>query len=292
VRVDRLAMPRNLVAVAGRYGREQWMAALPDLVHLIAQDWSIQLGEPFQPGGYTAWVAPVRTETGERLVLKVGWRHPEAEHEAAGLRVWAGSATVRLVASREFDDSLALLLERCTPGTPLRTRPQLEQDTVIAKILKQLWVKPGGDHCFPPLQLMCEQWADRFDKEVSVETLGIDPGLVRAGIALLRELPSTAEKSVLLCTDMHAGNVLAAERQPWLAIDPKPYLGDPTYDPLQHMLNCEERLLSDPHGLVRRMAGLLDLEVERLTMWLFARSVQQATEWPFLAKVAREVAPA
>lgn len=36
--------------------------------------------------------------------------------------------------------------------------------------------------------------------------------------------------STLLCTDLHAGNVLAAGRESWLATDPKPYLGDPTYD--------------------------------------------------------------
>jgi streptomycin 6-kinase len=43
---------------------------------------------------------------------------------------------------------------------------------------------------------------------------------------------------VLLCTDLHAENVLAAEREPWLAIDPKPCIGDPAFDAIQHMLNC------------------------------------------------------
>ena len=42
---------------------------------------------------------------------------------------------------------------------------------------------------------------------------------------------------MLLHTDLHAGNVLAAEREPWLAIDPKPYVGDPAYDVTQHIFN-------------------------------------------------------
>jgi streptomycin 6-kinase len=40
----------------------------------------------------------------------------------------------------------------------------------------------------------------------------------------------------LLATDLHTGNVLAAQRQPWLMIDPKPYVGDPCYDLGQHLL--------------------------------------------------------
>ncbi len=55
---------------------------------------------------------------------------------------------------------------------------------------------------------------------------------------------------MLLATDLHAGNVLRAEREPWLVIDPKPFVGDPTYDALQHMLNCDDRLRADPVGLV------------------------------------------
>jgi streptomycin 6-kinase len=97
---------------------------------------------------------------------------------------------------------------------------------------------------------------------------------------------------VLLCTDLHAGNVLAAEREPWLVIDAKPYIGDPAYDALQHMLNCDARLHADPHGLARRMAELLGLETERLLLWLFARCVQESVDWPQVAEVARRLAPA
>ncbi|MGH8902998.1 MAG: aminoglycoside phosphotransferase family protein [Egibacteraceae bacterium] len=60
-----------------------------------------------------------------------------------------------------------------------------------------------------------------------------DPGAARNGIALIRSLPLTADRSALLCTDLHADNVLAAEREPWLVIDPKRHVGDPTCDVLQ-----------------------------------------------------------
>lgn len=75
------------------------------------------------------------------------------------------------------------------------------------------------------------------------------------------------------------GQVLAAEREPWLAIDPKPYIGDPTYDPLQHLLNCNQRLVADPRGFARRIADLLHLDADRLQLWLFARCVIESAEW-------------
>ena len=58
------------------------------------------------------------------------------------------------------------------------------------------------------------------------------------------------------------------------------------------MLDCSERLATDPHRLARRMAGLLDLDQDRVLLWLFARCVQESPDWPGLADVARRIAPA
>lgn len=225
------------------------------------------------------------------LVLKVAWRHTEAAHEADGLRRWNGAGAVRLHAAEQFNDTSALLLEQCVPGTSLAARSEPEQDVVIAGLLQRLWRDPVPVHPFRPLQVMCDQWADEFEQRALGGRAVLDPGLAREGIGLFRTLPATAERAVLLCTDLHAENVLAAEREPWLVIDPKPYVGDPTYDPLQHLLNCDERLRADPRGLVRRMADLLGLDPERLLLWLFARCVQESPDHPGLAGVARRIAP-
>ena len=63
-------------------------------------------------------------------------------------------------------------------------------------------------------------------------------------------------------------------------------MGDPTHDALQHLLNCDERLTADPLGLIRRMADLLELDVPRLTLWLFARCVQVSMDEPRLRCLA------
>jgi streptomycin 6-kinase len=266
----------------------------------MAERWTLTVGPPFEPGGVAAWVAPARAGDGTPLVLKIGWRHAEAEHEADGLRIWDGDGAVRLIDSHVVGgDTIALLLEACQPGTPLsRLLPRPDQDVIVAGLLRGLWVEPQGTHPFRPLQSLCDLWADEVDSDgvgaQAAPRTALDPGLLRAGVALFRSLPAGTPRSVLLCTDLHPGNVLASTREPWLAIDPKPYVGDPTYDALQHMINFPDRLAADPLGFVARMAGLLDLDAGRLRLWLFARCAVAsfgAFGQPSLAAVARAVAP-
>jgi streptomycin 6-kinase len=262
------------------------------MVAEFADRWSLEVGLPYQPGGRCAWVAPARDRAGRDLALKVAWQHDEALDEADGLRAWAGNGTVILHNSATVASTSILLLERCHPGTPLGgALPEPEQDEIVAGLLRRLWQAPAGGHPFRPLQIMCDAWVAQFRQRLADAPGALDPGLARAGIEMFRTLPATADRQVLLCTDLHAGNILAAQREVWLAIDPKPYLGDPTYDPLQHMLNCEHRLLTDPVGLAHRMADLLDLDSDRLVSWLFARCVQESVDQPALRNVAIRLAP-
>lgn len=293
--VDQLPLPRALAASTDAHGPEErrdWVARLPETVRALAERWELDVGEPYQPGGEVSWVAPARTATGVEAVLKVGWAHPEAAHEAEGLRCWAGGGAVLLLDSWAFDDTSALLLERCEPGDTLAGLPEVEQDVVVAGLLKRLWQGPD-DGPFESLDAMCQQWADEHEAGVAGgEVPGgvddpLDAGIVRAGVEIFRSLPRTADRRALLCTDLHAANILAAQREPWLVIDPKPHVGDPAYDSVQHMLNCPRRLSTDPEGLARRMADLVGVDPERQVEWLFARCVQESLRWPELAPVAR-----
>lgn len=303
--VHEWSLPERLVAAASAAsastttgtttgtGLAAWLTGLPAIVVELERRWTLRVETPFQPGGQTAWVAPARAADGGDVVLKVGWRHPDAAHEVDALREWSGRGAVELYQVEEFDDTVALLLERCVPGTTLAGRPEPEQDEVIVALLCELWRPPPAGHRFRPLLVMCHAWADEFEEKVGRGQAcpDLDAALAVDGIALLRDLPKSAERSVLLCTDLHAENVLAAERQPWLVIDPKPYVGDPAYDVVQHMLNCDERLHTRPRELAARLADLAGLDRDRVRLWLFARCVQESADWPALADVARMVAP-
>ncbi|WP_433290538.1 aminoglycoside phosphotransferase family protein [Pseudonocardia sp. CA-142604] len=283
----------NAVGSDGAAERSGWIARLPATVQDLADRWSLTLGPPFQPGGVSSWVAPARDRAGRDLVVKVGRRHAEGEHEAAGLRVWAGRGAVHLHDVHVDPTTIALLLERCRPGSTLEfARAEPEQDEVVAGLLHGLWREPHAGHPFRSLAQMCDHWADEFETSLAAEPDALDPGLARAGMALFRELPRAAGTQRLLVTDLHAGNILAARREPWLVVDPKPHVGDPAYDVLQHMLNCRERLVADPRGLARRMAELAGLDAERVERWLFARAVQECLGWRWLRPVVTELAPA
>jgi streptomycin 6-kinase len=287
--VATLPMPSNLVAACRGDGRAAWLAALPGEIEAIAAGWAVTLGEPYEPGGQTAWVAPAHSTTYGDVVLKVGWRHMEAEDEAAGLREWNGEGAVRVFADGRHGQTTALLLERCLPGRTLADRPEDEQDTVISTLLRRLWREPADRAAFRPLQVMCEYWADSFERKLARGVVAVEPEIAREGAQLFRSLPESAAVNLLLCTDLHAENVLASEREDWLVIDPKPFYGDPTYDALQHLLNCEDRLLADPVALATRVARLLGLDPERLLLWLYARCIVDSTSWPWTLDLARRL---
>jgi streptomycin 6-kinase len=134
---------------------------------------------------------------------------------------------------------------------------------------------------------MIDFWCE---ETIAQRPLWPDAGLVTEGLRVMKELAQPAPADVLLATDLHAGNVLRAEREPWLAIDPKPFAGDRSYDPVQHLMNCETRLHRDPAGLVERIADLTGVDAERLRLWTFARAAADPrddwtnTRWIDIAK--------
>ena len=268
--------------------RSEWLEQLPDVVGGLERRWSLTPGAPFE-GASCAWVAPVMRADGRPAVLKVGMPHMEGDHELQGLRFWNGDPTVRVLAA---DDQLgAMLLERCEPGTALSTLPESEQDLVIAGLLRRLWRSPCAPHTFRHLSMMTDYWTNETLAQMEHWP---DGGLVREGLALFKELSLTARTEVLLATDLHAGNVLRSEREPWLVIDPKPFVGDPAYDATQHLFNCRARLHADPRGTIHRIANLLDLDYERVRLWTFARAAADPrNDWKFSGSMtlARALAP-
>ncbi|MGH2811697.1 MAG: aminoglycoside phosphotransferase family protein [Actinomycetota bacterium] len=271
-----LIVPERLAATCSRKPEwTAWLNRLPRILLDLEERWGLTFGSPPFDGVEVscAWVAPVTGEDETSAVLKVGMPHFEAEQEIAALRFWDGDPTVRVL---EADDQLnAMLLEACEPGTVLRQLPESEQDVIVAQLLRRLWRIPPSPHPFRPLSVMTAQW--------SAETLADtercpDAGLVEEGLRLFEELPRTASTQFLLATDLHAGNVLRAQREPWLVIDPKPFLGDPAYDATQHLLNCEDRMRSDPEGTILRFSDLLEVDAARVRLWMFARYAAESRD--------------
>lgn len=251
--------------------RQAWLRGLPILVEDLLVRWSLRVGEPFDRAGSCSWVAPVTRANGGSAVLKLAMPHIEGRDEISGLRFWNGESTVKLL---EADpESGAMLLERCLPGTTLHAEPETRQDEVIANLLKRIWSltrNPSLDLLgFRPLAQMIELWNC---ETLAQRDLWPDNELVEEGLRAFRDLVRPAPNDVLLATDLHAGNVLRSQRERWLMIDPKPFIGDRAYDPVQHVMNCQIRLHQDPMQLISRVADLTEVDTERLRLWTFARA--------------------
>ncbi len=283
----------------GGPARVGWLAALPERVEELTARWGLDLGEPFEPGGNCSWVAPGTDAVGREVVLKVAWKHTEALHEAEGLAALGGQGAVEVHAFEHLaparpgggpdgdTDATAMLLVRCRPGAQLRGRPEADQHVVVTDLLRSVWaVDLPSDHPFRPLSVMADDWVVGAEAQLAADPGRLDGGLAREGLALFRELSRTGPSEVLLLTDLHAGNVLSGGRRPWLLIDPKPYVGDPHYDVVQHLLNCNASLQADPIGLLTDVADLAGLDAGRVRQWLFARCVQESLDegspWPAL----------
>jgi streptomycin 6-kinase len=270
--------------------RKAWLDQLPDVLRSLEHSWALTPDTPLDGEDPScSYVTAVLCANGTPAVLKIAMPHMEGAHEIDGLRFWDGDPTVRLL--RADDDLQAMLLERCKPGTTLRALHERDQDVIISGMLRRLWRSPLKPHPFRSLSTLTEYWTK--------ETLGQieqwpDVGLVREGLQLFEELPRNATREVLLATDLHAGNVVRAEREPWLVIDPKPFVGDPAYDMTQHLFNCRGRLRSDPDRTIQSFADLAGIENERVRLWIFARATAEPrNDWSNgdLVSLARSIAP-
>lgn len=241
---------------------EEWRGRVaPHLISECVELWSLRLGEPYD---YAYASVAVRAELpdGTPAVLKVGWPHPEAEQEAAALAFYDGRGAVRLLV--HDPERNALLLERAEPGgSLLELDDEGEAFRIAAGVLRRLWRAPAERHPFVLLADMAAGWA---------ELPGLDPNVVR-------RLAATQGELVVCHQDFHRGNVLRAEREPWLAIDPKPIVGEREFD--------TAALLRDgPGDPIRRLdllAGELGLDRERMRLWGMVHAV--AWEHPEVAEI-------
>ena len=244
----------------------EWLASLPAVLKRATEQWGLVVGDLYFENVSCSYVAKCIVEGEREAVLKIGLPHEEALHEIDGLIALSGNPTVEVL---DFDRKTnSMLLERCVPGYPLKSLTEEKQDEVICKLLNKIWSADYSEQHFRPLSKMVTQWNEETSLNIDQYP---DPVLAKEGCWLKEKLIESTKRHVLLATDMHAGNVLKAQREDWLVIDIKPYVGDPAYDLTQHLLNCKGRLEGNPDEVIKRLADLAMISPSRLSQWLFAR---------------------
>ena len=233
-----------------------------------AERWALRLGEPL-PGGNIALVLAAERADGTAAVLKVSPPHPESDPEADALACWAGDGAVRVL---ERDrERRALLLERLVPGTTAWEVDEDEATRAVAGVLRRLAIEPPPGHPFRPLAAAAREWVDAFPEvRPAVEELLADP-----------------TPQVLLHQDLHGGNVLR-RGDDWVAIDPKPLVGDPAFDVAS--LVRDRRPIRDRRVVERRLSLLADElghDRERMRLWSWVHAV--AWGHPAEARLIRDL---
>ncbi|MFJ9180899.1 aminoglycoside phosphotransferase family protein [Streptomyces sp. NPDC102360] len=255
-------------AYAGEAGRA-FVAALPARVAEFLERWELTVDGPLMHG-MAALVVPV-VRDGRQAALKFQVLDEETEGEPVALRTWDGDGAVRLLA---YDDGTGtMLLERLDSGRMLSdVEDSREAILVIAELLARLTAGPAPEGMRRLSDIAARMLADAPDALRRV----VDPAeraLLADCAAAVREVADEPGDR-LLHWDLHFENVLAAEREPWLAIDPKPLAGDPGFDLWPALDNRYE-----PQELVWRfdaISGVLGLDRERARAWTLGRVLQNA----------------
>ena len=259
--------------VAGEAGGHSGMAAAPDWVLDLCREWGLECGDEgswvVSGQGCDGLVMPVRRGS-ERCVLRVAWPAGKIAVEARALEAWDGRGAVRLLAARP--EVGALLLERLDAERSLERIPLSEAAEVAGRLLRRLAIPaPAGVPCLRELAADIEASLPERQQRLAQP---IPPRWVDAAQSLARELGAAAGR-LLVHADLHYGNVLAGEREPWLAIDPKPVAGDPEFA-VPEMLWSRLDEADGATGLRRLLSALVDgagLDASRARGWAIVRCV-------------------
>ncbi len=250
----------------------EWLAAVPTRVAELAVSWGLTPGHAYSPGA-AGHALRVELADGTPAVLKLIYPHRESEREADALERWDGDGAVRLLA--RDDERHALLLERCEPGTFLSEASD-DPLGVLIGLLPRLWKSGEG---FRPLAEEAGHWLEGED------IAGVpDARLRAAAVHYLRELAPTQGEQVLLHQDLHGENVLAARREPWLAIDPKPLAGERELA-VAPIVRSSELGHSKREALYRldRLCAELGLDRERARGWTIAQTIAWSRDGGYIA---------
>ncbi|HVX30275.1 MAG TPA: aminoglycoside phosphotransferase family protein [Nitrolancea sp.] len=254
-----------------------WLSRLPEIVDACARRWNLTVAGMMAPLTYNFLVSAL-LQNRRPVVLKICPPDGEFTSQRAALAHLAGSGVVELLDSDETDN--VLLLERCLPGHSLRARTDGEAIEIAGSLMRRLWASGPADSDFPSLA----DWGRGFAR-LRRHFQGTGPfpvALVERAERTFSAFSPTAENVVLLHGDLHHDNILAAERQPWLAIDPKGVLGIAAYEPATFVINQTAEALAATdlrRFLTRRVDGLAEsagLDRTEVREWAVAHAVLSA----------------
>lgn len=264
-----------MIELFGEEGRA-WLDRLPAILAASQERWHLKIGAPVKNLSFN-YVAPGVLADSTEVMLKTGLTD-EFPSQPGALRHFNGRGMVQLLAYDAQD--AVMLMERLKPGTSLRNVK--DDDAAIsaaAQVMSKIWHPlPEQHYPFPTVIDWFKGFA-RLRRRYDGGTGPIPAGIFDKAEKLYAELCASMSEQVLLHGDLHQDNILAAEREPWLAVDPKGVIGEPVYETGALLRNFWPDILSvpDPKSLMTRridqLSAELGFERERIYNWGFAQAV-------------------
>lgn len=260
----------------GERGRA-WVAALPGLVDVLLERWSCTPTGPVMHG-QVGIVVPVRRPDRTPAVVKVSFPHPGNVHDPDAYATWAGNGATRLFA--RDDDNFAMLLERASQHTLATVTDHEQALTIQGRLAHRLAVPaPPG---LPRLSGQIDQWEHEILTTAAAFGNPVPREVLDATVATLREL-GPDQPDILVHADLHDANILASDREPWLAIDPKTWVGDPAHDALNVIRSPRFTEVFRSSNMRQTVLRYLDiycdaaeLDIERARRWTQVGAVREA----------------
>lgn len=287
-------LPDNIADTIRRYfgaqGRD-WIAALPELIEKRCAAWELEItGKPFN-GGTHSFVAQVRRADDSAAVLKLPIVDEENLAEATALHLYAGDGAVELY---EYDQaSGAMLIEPADPGEPLVeqhlfTGPHREglpenigriesACRLYRRLSRPFTSVPGFPQPPSATEMAAYYHRELLPRIAEMGAVGIDSSMVDRFGELSEDLAAYRGPQHLVNRDTHLGNIVSAQREPWLLIDPKPLVGEPAFD-AGFLLGIQLEADPDPARvpeLVDRVAEHMAVPGDRARAWAFVRAVEE-----------------
>jgi len=273
---------KTIIGVHGKEGIS-WLHKLPALIQDSIERYSINLGTAFDRSSFNL-VIPGKLVDGTEAVLKLGVPCKELTTEAHALRLYRGSGAIRLLEA-DIERGM-LLLERAIPGDPICIGEDEDSSTTIAgMVMSRLWREPPARAEFPSL-VDWFQGYERYRARFFGTTGPFPPAMVDRAERLASEMIATSYGEVVLHGDLHHLNILAATREPWLAIDPKGVIGDRAFEPATFLLNqlpiglTETEILRLLERRISIFSEVLSVPRERIIGWVRSFAVLSAW-WSF-----------
>ncbi|HMS38845.1 MAG TPA: aminoglycoside phosphotransferase family protein [Pyrinomonadaceae bacterium] len=240
----------------------------------------LSVKKPFPNLSYN-FVALCVCENGSEAVLKIALplNNREIFNEASFLQLSDSKAAVKLLNSDI--NRRSILLERLMTGKHLKEvfcQEEAKTVEIAIGIMRRILKKPPRNPAFPRL----EDWFNNFFIKSPKTNFPFE--FLRKTRGFFEEL-SLAPK-FLIHGDLHHENILLAQREPFLIIDPKSVFGNISYEIAVFLnnhfwwLNGQSNLKGKLDVVIERFSEAFEIKLEDLRKWAFCQMVLSAW-WTF-----------